>query len=273
MNRAEINTVYMKSIYLCCCLLVQLLTGWAQDLSQYEKKEFIRDHHTLPYRILYPLHYDRQIRYPLVVFLHGQNEIGSDNASQLVHGGALFLQDSIRANYPAIVLFPQCTEGNSWAYMEYRVDEATKKMSTFLFNFREEPSIPIRLLKDLMDSLVRSKVIDKKRIYVGGLSMGGFGTYDLLTRYADLFAAAFPICAGGDIKLAEVYARSTPLWIFHGAADSVVSVEYARTAVRVLHALGVQPRYTEYPGVGHDSWDRALAERELVPWLFSQKRK
>jgi predicted peptidase len=262
----------MKKVNLLLWFLLLSFAVRSQDFSQYVKGEFIRNGHTLPYRILFPLNYDKQKKYPLVVFLHGQREIGEDNGSQLTNGGALFLQDSIRNNYPAIVLFPQCTTGNSWAYMEYRMDETTKKMSTFLFNFREEPSIPVVLLKGLMDSLVRAKAVDKKRLYLGGLSMGGFGTYDMLGRWPDYFAAAFPIASGGDIKMAEEFARKVPLWIFHGAADSVVSVEYSRTSVRVLKALGANPRYSEYPGVGHDSWDHAFAEKELLHWLFSNKK-
>jgi predicted peptidase len=108
-------------------------------------------------------------------------------------------------------------------------------------------------------------------VYVMGLSMGGFGTWDLVTRYPKRFAAAVPICGGGDPGRVESLG-DLPLWVFHGADDEVVAPIYSRRMVEAIRAAGGDPRYTEYPGVGHNSWDPAFAEPELFPWLFAQRQ-
>jgi predicted peptidase len=205
------------------------------------------------------------------MFLHGSGERGNDNEAQLLHGGSLFLQDSLRKNYPAIIIFPQCPKDSSWAYMEHHYDSVTKKMS-FAFPFQPEPTIPAKLVKELMDSLVHAKAVDKKRIYIGGLSMGGFGTYNMLARYPRYFAAAIPICGGGDTLMARRFHRIPGIWIFHGDKDPAVNVEYSRAYFRTLQGLHANVKYTEYPGVGHNSWDNAFAEKDLFRWLFSQEK-
>ena len=103
--------------------------------------------------------------------------------------------------------------------------------------------------------------------------MGGFGTFDMLALYPDYFAAAFPICGGGNTDNAPLFAKKLPLWIFHGDSDRVVSVEYSRAYYKRLKELKAKVKYTEYPGVGHNSWDNAFAEKDLLPWLFSRRKK
>lgn len=262
----------MKKVVLILSSLLFLFRAGAQDLSLYEKKEFVRDGKVLLYRILYPVDYNKHKKYPLVMFLHGAGERGDDNEAQLLHGGALFLQDSLRKNYPAIVIFPQMPKDSAWAYMEVKYDSVVRRVS-FLFPFRSTPTVPAGLVKGLMDSLSQGGIVDKKRIYIAGLSMGGFGTFNMVARYPDYFAAAMPICGAGDTTLAGRFAYKIPLWVFHGGADPVVNVEYSRTYVQALRNLGATPRYTEYPGVGHNSWDNAFAEGDLPHWLFSNKKK
>src|SRR5207244_7702516 len=114
--------------------------------------------------------------------------------------------------------------------------------------------------------------IDPKRLYITGLSMGGYGTWDLISRHPELFAAAAPICGGGDEDQAEKIAK-LPIWIFHGAKDQAVPVERSRNMVTALKKAGGEPKYTEYPDVGHDSWVRAYKDPELFAWLFAQKKK
>jgi predicted peptidase len=124
-----------------------------------------------------------------------------------------------------------------------------------------------------MDSLIASGSVDTRRLYVGGLSMGGMGTFDMLARFPDRFAAAFPICGAGDESLAGRYAKTTALWIFHGSADAVMPPNSSRLFYANLKKEGADVKYTEYPGVGHNSWDNAFAEPELFPWLFSHALK
>jgi predicted peptidase len=113
--------------------------------------------------------------------------------------------------------------------------------------------------------------VDSSRIYVTGLSMGGYGTWYLLTRYPDFFAAAAPICGGGDASRVEVF-KHIPVWVFHGAKDDVVPVAQSRDMVKALRKAGAKPRYSEYRQVNHESWVPAYQERDLLPWLFSHSR-
>ena len=103
--------------------------------------------------------------------------------------------------------------------------------------------------------------------------MGGFGTFDMIERYGNYFAAAFPICGGGDTSQAVKFAGMVPLWIFHGDQDQSVDVKYSRQYHVVLKKLGSDVRYSEYRYIGHNSWEKAFAEYGLLPWLFTKRRQ
>ncbi len=241
----------------------------AQDLSAYEKKVFISGTDTLQYRILYPENYKKRKTYPLIMFLHGSGERGNNNEAQLMHGGKLFLIDSIRKQFPAIVIFPQCPKDSSWARFrrQANTDERTELI-------QETATVPQMLVKKLMDSLTQKKEINTKQIYIGGLSMGGMGTFDMVIRYPEYFAAAFPICGATKVPLYVKKASAVPLWLFHGALDNVVLPMYSRDLYKALKAKGVETvAYTEYPNANHNSWDNAFAEPLLLPWIFSNKKK
>ena len=117
-----------------------------------------------------------------------------------------------------------------------------------------------------------AKNINNRQIYIGGLSMGGMGTFELLWRKPNFFAAAFPICGGGNTSSASIYGKDFPIWIFHGDKDPVVDVNDSRQMVEALKTAGAKVKYSEYPGVKHDSWKKAFAEPQLIAWLFSQHR-
>ena len=110
-------------------------------------------------------------------------------------------------------------------------------------------------------------------MYIGGLSLGGFGTFDMIQRYPSFFAAAIPICGGGDVNVADRFADKVSVWLFHGDEDKSVDVSNSRNYFAVLKKLGADTRYTEYPGVAHNSWDNAFKERELLTWMLSKSRK
>ena len=112
--------------------------------------------------------------------------------------------------------------------------------------------------------------IDPKRLYVMGLSMGGYGTWDALQRYPEKFAAAVPICGGGDETAADRI--KAPVWAFHGDADGAVPVQRSRNMIEAIRKAGGKPKYTEYPGVGHNSWSAAFKDPELLKWLFSHHK-
>ena len=133
------------------------------------------------------------------------------------------------------------------------------------------PSEPGRLVLELVAAMPKEYSIDPQRIYLTGLSMGGYGTWDLLARKPDLFAAGVPVCGGGDESTAGKIAK-IPIRVFHGDLDSAVPVSRSRTMVEALKKAGGHPKYTEYPGVGHNSWDKAYADPKLMNWLFKQKK-
>lgn len=248
-------------------LIVNGING--QDMDLYKPKVFRSGGDTLSYRIMYPSKYDVNKKYPVILFLHGAGERGSNNQDQLLHGGKLFADSANRAKYPAFVIFPQCPKSDFWARMKR--DETPGSDSLGGFNFISDEPIgkSLGLVVKLIDSFAKTPQVDKKKIYLGGLSMGGMGTFELLWRKPNFFAAAVPICGGGDPSKVSIYARNYPVWVFHGSADPVVPVANSRLMVSQIKAAGGNVTYTEYPGVGHDSWNNAFAEPVLLKWLFS----
>lgn len=245
----------------------------AQDLDRdlFEHQLFIQDDDTLPCRILSPIHFSTGQKYPLFVFLHGSGERGNDNEAQLTWGADLFLDSANREKYPAIVVFPQCAADSSWST---RVRKKTAdSLGNHQFPMHSQPTRPMQLVMNFIDTLISSGIVDVNRVYIGGLSMGGFGTFEILWRRPQLFAAAIAICGGGNPTSVKIYGSNFPIWVFHGADDSVVPVNSSRVMVEALKEAKAKVKYTEYPGVGHDSWKNAFAEPDLLPWIFEQKKK
>lgn len=243
----------------------------SQDLNEYQKKIFSNGKDQLPYRILFPQAFDTLQKYPVIIFLHGALAKGDDNNAQLNIGGRYFLQEENRRNFPAIVIFPQCPSNAGWAYFETEIDSAGKAKN-WNFPFRKEPTTATLLVKQLLDSLLNYPFADVSRVYIGGLSQGGMGVFDIIARYPALFAAAFPICGAGKINTAADFAK-VALWIFHGSDDDIVPVYYSRNFYRRLKKLHTDVKYSEYPGVRHNSWVNAFGEKDLLPWLFSKSKK
>lgn len=242
----------------------------AQDKSLFKKEIYVSGNDTLPYRILLPLNYDSSKKYPLILILHGAGERGNDNEAQLVHGSYLFLKDSVRQQYPAIVVFPQCAANSFWSNAEFNFDAATGKRSLH-FLAEGSPTVSMKLAQQLLKKIIDEYPVNKKQIYVGGLSMGGMGTFEIVRRNPELFAAAFPICGGGATATAAGM-KKIKWWVFHGDVDAVVPASLSQEMVDALKAAGAEVKYSLYPGVNHNSWDNAFAEPELLPWLFSVKK-
>jgi predicted peptidase len=238
----------------------------AQDLSLYQREMFATSQgDSMPYRVLYPENFNPEERYPLVLFLHGRGESGRDNEKQLTYGARLFLKDTLRTNYPAIVVFPQCPTDSYWSNVLIQTDNTGKRNFTFMKG--GDPTPAMRALLELTGSLTDKPYVDKDRVYVGGLSMGGMGTYELLRRKPKLFAAAFAICGGDHVANVKKY-RKVPLWVFHGAKDNVVPLAFSESVVQALRRKGAKVNFTVYPNADHNSWDAAFAEPALLPWLF-----
>ncbi|MES2646952.1 MAG: alpha/beta hydrolase-fold protein [Bacteroidota bacterium] len=245
----------------------------AQDTSIYLKKVFIRGNDSMQYRMLLPRDYDSSKKYPLVLFLHGAGERGNDNIKQLTHGSQLFLQGTARRRFPAIVVFPQCPETDYWSNVQIATEKKTNKRS-FVFQAGGEPTKAMDLTMELQKNLMQTMPVDSSKIYVMGLSMGGMGTFEIVRRMPTVFAAAIPICGGADSSTAKDI-KKTAFWIFHGANDDVVPVKFSENMVSALQGFynRADMQYTVYSGIGHNSWDRAFAEPELLRWLFAQRRE
>lgn len=258
----------MKKYYAFLTLLLSLQYAQAQQKDLFEKQLFVVGEDTLPCRILTPLNFQIGKKYPLVIFLHGAGERGNDNQAQLQWGADLFLDSLNRINYPAIVVFPQCPSNDKWA--EYNKNPNADSTG-YIYTTDAPIKKSLQLVSQFIDTLLASGQVDRTRVYLGGLSMGGFGTYELLWRRPQTFAAAFPICGAMNPARVNDFRKNLPLWIFHGDKDAIIYVSNSRLISNLAKNTNPNVRYTEYPGVGHDSWRNAFKEPELLSWLFSQR--
>ena len=200
---------------------------------------------------------------PLIIFLHGIGERGDDNAAQLKHAAADLITFA-DANGGAIFIAPQCPAGEMWVSgIEPKAPSHTMPA---------EPSPPMKLVLALINDKIEKMPVDPDRIYVTGLSMGGYGTWDIIQRRPKLFAAALPVCGGGDTALASVI-KNIPIWIFHGAADPVVPAARSHDMNAALKASGGNAQYREYEGVEHDCWTPTYADQDVLRWMFEQRRQ
>lgn len=198
------------------------------------------------YEVYVPYDYDPKQSWPVILFLHGAGERGEDGLKQTAVG----IGHAIRMNpdrFPTIVVMPQCPEDVWW-------DAALDDVKIALDQTRAEYNI------------------DPNRIYLTGLSMGGFGTWIYGAAEVDTFAALMPICGGGKLEDAAKLAR-VPIWAFHGDADETVKPEESRKMVEAVKKAGGRVQYTEYKGVGHNSWDAAYGDAKAIKWLLQQRRK
>jgi len=240
-------------------------------LAPFEKREYdFAEGKKLPYRILYPENYDKTKKYPLLLLLHGGGERGNDNEKQLVHGAKLFLKEENRKKFPAIIVAPQCPEDTYWASVKI---DRTKQPFAIEFDYSAAPNWPLTAANELVKKMINEEAVDKSRVYITGLSMGGMGTFESVYRYPDLYAAALPVCGGANVNKYDKRMTKTAFWIFHGAADPVVDVKLSREMVDKLKSLKAEVKYSEYPGVSHNSWDNAFAEKDYLSWMLAHKKK
>ena len=238
--------------------------AFAQE-SRFSFNKYVSDKgDTLNYRLLSP-DYSKIRKYPLIIFLHGSGERGKDNEAQLKWGVTNFATDQALVMHPAFVVAPQCPEKQSWS--NFSRNEKPGEM-----RLQNSPSKPMELVIQLIQKLTKELPVDTNRIYITGLSMGGFGTFDAIERYPDLFAAAVPVCGGGDISKAGAIVN-IPIWILHGSEDTVVKPEYSLGMATALTAAGGHPGLTLYPETGHFSWLAAYNDSLMIEWLFRQHKQ
>ena len=205
------------------------------------------DGSTSPYVVFVPASYDGKAEYPVILFLHGSGETkgGGKKPVEVGIGPAI----KTMKDFGAIVVIPQ-SENRTW---QATSGDAKRALS-------------------ILDATMKEYKTDAKRIYLTGLSMGGYGTWSIATAHPERWAAIAPICGHGDPKQAEKI-KDIPCWCFHGDKDTAVKVEGSRDMIEAIKKAGGMPKYTEYPGVGHNSWDKAYGEKEFFPWLLEQKKK
>ncbi len=239
------------------CLFAQ------QPINVYEAKIFqAKNGKTIPYRQYTPGQLDPKKKYPLVLFFHGAGERGTNNVSQL-QWGLKPLYSYLKANHvEAIVIAPQCPLKKQW------VDTPWGDPSHVM---PEQPSEPMSLSIELLKATIETLPVDTDRIYVTGLSMGGFGAWDIAQRMPEMFAAVMPVCGGGDTNQAGQF-KNLPVWAFHGSKDGVVIPKRSRDMVKAINAAGGNARLTEFP-VGHAAWKPAYNEKAHWDWLFEQKKQ
>ena len=206
------------------------------------------DGHVSPYVVFVPHGYDGKKAVPVVLFLHGAGETkgGGKMPAEVGIGPAIKKREK---TFPFLTVIPQ-SEKRTW---KADSDDGKRALA-------------------ILDEVTKSYKTDPKQTYLTGLSMGGFGTWSIAAAHPEKWAAIVPICGGGNTAAAEKI-KGIPAWVFHGDKDTAVPVDLSRKMVEALKTAGGAPKYTEYPGVGHNSWDMAYAEKELFPWMLAQKRK
>lgn len=198
------------------------------------------------YTLFVPTEYNGQQSYPLLVYLHGFGDRGVDGGKPVTNGPGPFIKEREKT-FDMLVLFPQSETG----YWEADTADGQRVMA-------------------ILENVIREYAVDRQRVYLTGMSRGGFGVWSLAAHYPQKWAAIVPICGGGDPQRAETI-RDIPCWCFHGANDNVIDVGQSRRMIEALLAAGASPRYTEYPEIGHACAGRAYATPELWQWLRRQR--
>jgi len=230
-----------------------------------EKKSFCDGVGTLNYRIYTPQNMSADKKYPLILFFHGAGERGDDNERQLINGIGQFFADPLSPVYDCIVIAPQCPADDYW------VSVPAWQLPKYSTDAIPE-SKPLCLVRKLIEESKSNLPIDADRIYATGLSMGAYATWDLLIRHSDLFAAAIPVCGGGDYDHADRI-TDVPIQTFHGDCDPIVLPSNTEQLVNTLLALGSKKiACTYYIGGNHNVWETAFATKGLFDWLLSHRR-
>lgn len=219
---------------------------------------------TFRYLFLRPQKIEPGKKYPLLLFLHGAGERGNDPELLKKHFLPAIASDEYRERFPCFVVAAQCRSERWWA----RLPQERTRVSPTL---ADEPADDLKAAIQAVNDVIREFPVDENRLYLTGISMGGYGSWDLAERQPDRWAAVAPICGGGDVTKADSLV-GVPIWAFHGDADPAVPVERSREMVEAIRKAGGDPKYTEYPGVAHDSWTQTYGDPDgLLTWMFEQR--
>ena len=255
----------MNKRILCLLTLIGLLsclTTCAQDkLHGFDARTFKGEGgDPLPYRLFVPENYESGKKYPMVLWMHGGAGRGTDNRKQISGGNKIgstvWTKPENQSKNPAFVLAAQ------FPRRAFRARDES----------RAETNQNLKNIVSLIASIKNKYNIDPDRIYVAGQSFGGYGTWWMIAHNPRMFAAAVPICGGGEPDKARSM-KDVAIWAFHGAKDRTVSVERSREMIKAIEKAGGKPKYTEYKNLGHVIWNRVFANKTLIDWMFKQRRK
>jgi len=259
------KNIIFKIVMVLYLSIVGTVFTYAQDFASKLHTNANITSYSMPYRLFIPSEYNANTSYPLVLFLHGAGERGADNDAQLNanRGATLWAETTNQDSYPCFVVAPQCPTTGKWVNTDWSLGS---------YSITDIPmSTELKMVKDIIDTLETQYNIDASRLYITGLSMGGYGTWDFILRYPTMFKAAIPMCGAGDPSKASLIS-TLPLWVFHGNEDGAVPVSGSRDMVNAINALGFnnrEPFYTEYNKDHVSAYETALAEPNLVSWLFT----
>lgn len=238
--------------------------------SLFAMAEYVQDGFTLPYQIMYPAGYDASQSYPLIIFLHGAGERGTNNTSQMANGPNTFANKDAREQFPAIVVFPQCPGNFMWSR---RTKTTVNGEAIFTFPVEQEADVPLKAVIQMTRDFIADGVVDADRVYVMGLSMGGIGTLEYCYYAPDLPAAAISLAGGHDQDIAFTYGEQVSIRLFAGANDGVVPSRYSEEVYDAIRFLpGADIEYYEDPNRGHE-WNYVLNDpTQVLPWLFARTK-
>jgi predicted peptidase len=237
----------MKNLLKCILVMTAVVLFSSRTVSGQQTEEMFEGQVSFNYKYLLYLpdayEKDKEADYPFILFLHGGGEKGDDLNKVKRNGPPKILEN--KKDFPFIVVSPQCPRDERWTAYK---------------------------LNALLEGLVEKYRIDEDRIYLTGLSMGGYGTWDLASNYPHWFAAIVPVCGGGDVRRVRAV-KDIPVWAFHGMRDNVIPIERSLELVRALEKIDGNVKFTVYPEANHNSWTQTYNNPELWEWLLEQKRQ
>lgn len=252
--------------YIAVLIMFTVLFGFAgkaQLRSSFEKKSFISANESMPYRFLKPEQINDSIHYPLILFLHSENQAGNDNEKQLNHFIMEFAKNKKRANFPAFIVAPQLPAAKSWT---------TAKSGNQMGKFAPAPNKELRFSMDLVKEIVNNFPVDTNRIYVIGISEGALAAWELAVHYPTEIAAVLSICGSCTAEQIPTNQFSTPVWAFIDETDNKFSVNEAKDLFNQLQLTNSNARLSIFQEKQLNCWNETLKVNELFNWLFEQAK-
>lgn len=237
-----------RFVFTAIAMLSLFAIASAAETGFVEKVYKNADGHESKYVVFIPHDYKGDKPYPVILFLHGSGETKGGSKMPVEVGLGTAIKEREKS-FPFITIIPQ-SEKRTWNASS---DDGKRALA-------------------MLDAVMKEYKCDENRLILSGLSMGGYGTWSIATAHPAKWAAIVPVCGGGSPSEAAKI-KDIPCWCFHGDKDTAVKVEKSREMIAALKNAGAEPKYTEYPGVGHNSWDKAYATNELYEWLLKQKKK